>query len=173
MTAYSKLPTLHPYKTYVIMLDSPSVVERQQRVLEIIQDEPLSIEQTKELSAISDQYVIPHNQLKSKRYAIVLFNSHNRPGSVLEADNFQASLEMAGFKVFKMQWMIALELQKMIDSAVRVIMGDCCLLVVCVMSHGHRGVLKGSDASEIPINNLIRQITLSIPEYVPLVSMYK
>ena len=122
------------------------------------------------MSPLSEQYVIPQNQSESKRYAILLFNSHQRPGAVSEAENFESALEMAGFHVVKIEWGHTTELPHMIDGTLERILSDCCLLVCCVMSHGLRGVLKGSNSSEIPINTIIQQFMHALPENIPFVS---
>ena len=68
-----------------------------------------------------------------------------------------------------MEWYEAGELQCMIDSAMERIVGDCSLLIVCLMSHGSRGVLKGQGGEEIAVNDILHQFTYTLPESVPLV----
>ena len=69
----------------------------------------------------------------------------------------------------RMDWSEAGELQCMIESALSGIVGNCSLLIVSLMSHGCRGVLRGSDGEEIPVNDILHQFTYTLPEYVPLV----
>ena len=99
-----------------------------------------------ELFPYSYHYIIPHNQLRIKAYAVVLFNTHNGPGAVSEAENFEQALETLGYIVFKMEWTDVAELQSMIESALIRVIDDCSMLFVAVISHGQRGVLAGSDA---------------------------
>ena len=51
----------------------------------------------------------------------------------------------------------------------RLSIGDCSLLFVCLMSHGRRGTLVDSRSSEIPINDILNQLSNTIPQHLPLV----
>ena len=144
-----------------------------QHICEIIEHEPLNQGQIEELSPYSSQYVIPHNQTKTKRYGLILYNSEDRHGADEEADNFKQALETAGCDVIKLQWSNTSELGSMIDSSLTRIVGDCSLLIVAVMTHGYRGALSGSEGSEIPINNILRQFEQDLPSHIPLVSNQK
>ena len=57
----------------------------------------------------------------------------------------------------------------MIDSSLEGIVGDCSLLIVAVMTHGYRGALRGSENSEIPINDIMFQLQNTLPKHTPLV----
>ena len=135
----------------------------------ITETESLTVDQIQVLSPLSTQYIIPYKQEKSKRYGLILFRSENRSGAAAEADDLEQALEAAGCKVMKMEWYEARELQGMIDSAMDRIVGDCSLLIVCLMSHGSRGVLKGQGGEEIAVNDILHQFTYTLPESVPLV----
>ena len=121
------------------------------------------------MSPHSSQYIIPHKQKKSKRYGLILFCSAGRQGAVAEADDLEHALQTTGCDVMRMDWSEAGELQCMIESALSGIVGNCSLLIVSLMSHGCRGVLRGSDGEEIPVNDILHQFTYTLPEYVPLV----
>ena len=71
-----------------------------------------------------------------------------------------------------MEWNGTTELQCMIDSVLCRIAGDFSLLIVCLMSHGCRGVLRASDGEEIPVNNILNQFSYTLPEYIPLVNTH-
>ena len=66
---------------------------RQQKIEEIIEQEPLSADHIEELSPYSNQYVIPHNQTNTKRYGLILYSKQHRQGAEEEADNFKQALE--------------------------------------------------------------------------------
>ena len=51
------------------------------------------------------------------------------------------------------------------------ILRNCSLLTLCIMTHGYRGVFSGSHRTEIPVNNFLNQLSVSLPDYLPLVSM--
>ena len=125
------------------------------------------------MSPYSSQYVIPHNQTKTKRYGLILYNSEDRHGADEEADNFKQALETAGCDVIKLQWSNTSELGSMIDSSLTRIVGDCSLLIVAVMTHGYSGVFAGSDGYEIPIDNVLYQIEQRLRMEIPLVSSQK
>ena len=146
------------------------IAERTRLICEIIEREPLNHSQIEELSPYSSQYVIPHNQTKTKRYGLILYNSEDRHGADEEADNFKQALEAAGCDVIKLQWSNTSELGSMIDSSLTRIVGDCSLLIVAVMTHGYTGALSGSEGSVIPINDLLFQFNHELPPHTPLVS---
>lgn len=146
-----------------------SILDQQQQINQILSQQPLTARQIKVLSPHSKQYAIPHNQLYSKVYGAVLFNAYNRDGGVAEADNFENALEKIASIVFKMEWADASELRRMIHCITSRVVDDCSLLVVSVMSHGIRGVVKGSDDSVMPINDILKQLTDSLPNHIPLV----
>ena len=123
-----------------------------------------------ELSPYSSQYVIPYNQLKSKRYGLILYNSRDRRGADEEAENMEHALETAGCDVIKLQWSNTSELGSMIDSSLEVIVGDCSLLIVAMMTHGYIGALRGCENSEIPINDILFQLRHTLPNQLPVVS---
>ena len=68
-----------------------------------------------------------------------------------------------------MEWSDAIEIHSMIESALSRIAGDCSLLIVCLMSHGSRGAIVGSKGERIPVNNILHQFTLMLPQEIPLV----
>ena len=133
------------------------------------ENEPLNQRQIEELELYSSRYVIPHNQAKTKRYGLILYNSNHRHGANEEAGNFKHALQIAGCDVIMVQWSNTSELSSMIDRCLARIVDDCSLLIVAVMSHGYTGVLRGSAGSEIPINNILFKFQRLLPEHLPLV----
>ena len=146
------------------------VVAREESVQEIVSSEPLTVGQIEDLSPYSSQYIIPHNQTKTKRYGLILYSAEDRHGADEEADNFKHALETAGCDVIKLQWSNTSELDNMIDSSLTGILDDCSLLIVAVMTHGYRGALNGSEGSEIPINDILFRLEYLLPKHLPLVS---
>ena len=148
------------------------LAEYESRLKTFVESLPLNVEQIKTLSPVSSYYIIPYNQRRSRRYGLVLFNSVDRSGAAAEADNMEQALEEAGCDVTKMEWKDAAELGSMIDSALIKMMSDYSLLTVCLMSHGCQGALSASDGKEKPVNDIVHQLSYSLPSYVPLVRMF-
>ena len=111
-----------------------------------------------------------------REHEIQRITKTGRQGAVAEADDLQQALQTSGCDVIKMEWSDAAELHNMIESALSRIINDCSLLVVCLMSHGSRGVLSDSNGKTIPVNDILHQLkqfppTLDIP--IPIVSTLK
>lgn len=143
-----------------------------EHVKQLIEECPVSVGQIKKLSPFSTQYIIPHTtQGGSKPYGLILYNTHRRHGAVAEADDMVDALEDIGCHVRKREWVATTEVRGMIDRFVTrlVARDDCSLLFVCITSHGYRGMLRGEDGTEIPINTIIKQLKDSLPAYLPLV----
>ena len=137
---------------------------------ELAEKEPLTISHIEELSPHSSQYIVPYNQKRSKRYGLILYTTYNRPGAQDEADNMEQSLHTAGFCVEKIEWNDAWELHSKLDSTLRQIACDCSLLVLCLMSHGSRGVLHGGDNPDIiRIYDVLQHLSQLIAEFIPMV----
>ena len=151
----------------------PDFVVREQKIRQIEEEEPLTVGQIEELSSYSSRYILPQNQAKVKRYGLILYSSAERQGAGEEADNFKYALETAGCDVIKLEWSNTSELGSMIDSSLTGIVSNCSLLIVAVMTHGYRGALRGSEGSEIPINDILFQLEYTLPKQLPLVSVGK
>ena len=132
------------------------------------------MEQIQQLSSHSSQYIIPHEQQKSKRYGLILFSSEDKLGAFEEADGLEQALQASGCDVIKMEWFDAVELHNMIDSAMTRIVGDCSLLIVCLMSHGSRGVISGSCGGRVSVNDILHNLKLSVPNdmCIPMVGLF-
>ena len=76
--------------------------------MDIIENEPLTAAQIEKLSPYSrGRYVIPYNQShrgKSRCFAIILYNTHNRDGADNEADKLEDSLQAIGCEIIRVEW---------------------------------------------------------------------
>ena len=87
------------------------IVDRNAGIVDIIENEPLTVVQIEKLSPFSSsRYVIPYNQStvlntgKSRCFAIILYNTHNREGAHNEADKLEDSLRVIGCEIIKVDW---------------------------------------------------------------------
>ena len=137
-----------------------------------MEKEALGIEEIKELSQHSKTYIVPHIQLRSKRYGLILYNKYHRNGAEDEANSLRQSLEAAGFSVIKFEWKDATGLMAIITDVVATLSTDCSLLLVSLISHGSTRMLGASNGESVPVNQILHRINHSLPPYVPLVSGY-
>ena len=100
---------------------------------------------------------------------MILFRSEGIQGAVAEAVDLEQALLTTRCDVIKMEWSEAAELHNMIESALSRIVADCSLLIVCLMSHGSRGALADSHGQRIPVNDILHQVSFSLPQEIPLV----
>ena len=159
----------------ILMCCNVYVTVKQEKIEEIVEREPLTLNHIQELSPHSDRYIIPRNQSSSQMSALILYNIINRPGAEEEADYMKDSLTAAGFRdTNKLQWTECDELYSMIDSHLDVILqqqqGDrnCSLLMMCLMSHGGRGSLE-CGGKKIPVNDILHKLKHRLPDHLPLV----
>ena len=82
-------------------------------------------------------------------------------------DDYIFNLLVMDFSVDRVKWNCTVELQREVHYELNRIKSDCNMLVVSVMSHGIYASLKGSDGSELPVND--HQLTLSVCSQVPMV----
>ena len=132
----------------------------------------MGIEEIKELSPHSKTYIIPHIQLRSKTYGLILYDKYRRNGAEDEANSLSQSLEAAIFNVQKFEWEDAPRLMAIIEDVAATLSTDSLLLLVSLMSHGSRGMLGASNGKSVPVNHILQRINHSLPPYVPLVSGY-
>ena len=147
-----------------------TVAEKDEQIRALIETEPLTFHHIEKLQPHSNVSIIPYNQEKSKRYGMILYNTSNRPGAIEEADNLYRALAAAGTQTSNYEFSGSTELRKTIKTALQVIISDCSLLVVCVMSHGGRGSISGDRGEEIPIKTILQQLVHHLPKFIPLVS---
>ena len=65
---------------------------RQKRTDEIVNHEPMTLAQVDQLSLHICRYVLPLNQAKSKRHALIFYSEENRKCAISEANNMRESL---------------------------------------------------------------------------------
>ena len=79
-------------------------------------------------------------------------------------------LAQAGFQVRKIEWTSTHHLTRLLDeNASTETLADCSLFLCCVMTHGYRGVLCGDDGTSIPVNDIVKQLSNTLPHDLPLV----
>ena len=80
------------------------VSEKENKISEIIRQDPIDTKDIERLSQNSSRYLIPHNQGMCRRYAIILYSIKERPGAVEEAEDMRQALEVARFQVIMYEW---------------------------------------------------------------------
>ena len=136
---------------------------------ELVEQHPLNREQIKKLSPHSSRYIIPYNQVNSRRLAVIFYSSVQRQGAAEEAGRLEESLHTAGCEVSNLEWSDA-ELHNLIENGLNGRANDCLLLIVCIMAHGSLGEIKGSSGEGIPVNEILHQLNFNLPKDVPMVS---
>ena len=86
------------------MISSLKIPEQNDKLTDIIENEPLTTDQIKQLSSLGDRYIVPFNQTNSKTYTIILHNTKNRPGGDTEADVMEQAMRDTGSDVIKIEW---------------------------------------------------------------------
>ena len=80
------------------------IPEQNEKLTDIIENEPLNTDQIKQLSSLGDRYIVPFDRTNSKTYTIILHNTNDRPGGDKEADVMEQAMRDAGSEVIKIQW---------------------------------------------------------------------
>ena len=86
------------------MIFSFKIAEQNEKLTDIIENEPLTTDQIEQLSSLGDRYIVPFNQTNSKTYTIILHNTYHRPGGDTEADVMEQAMRDAGSEVIKIEW---------------------------------------------------------------------
>ena len=102
---------------------------------------------------------------------MILYCSQNRRGATEEADSLHHALLAAGCNTNKKTWNDVKEIHHLIDGALDDIVADCSLLIVCLMAHRSRGMVRGSAGEGIPINNILHQLSYRLPGHVPMIRL--
>ena len=134
--------------------------------------EPLNIENIQKLSPYSTKYVIPYNQKKAKQLGLVLYNLSNRHGGSEEAKCLEDSLISVGCDVLKLEWSDTRELTSIVESSLESRVKECSLLIVCIMAHGSRGVIYGSEGKSLSVNEILQVLDQILPSTIPMVCYY-
>lgn len=150
------------------------ILEHQELCHKISRFGNLSVEQIRIINSHSMNYIAPRHgtQKKTKCYSLILYCVEDRNHAEQEAERLRIGLTKGGCEVIKCRWSSGPELQQIIDQKLQIIIDDCALLVVCVMSHGSIGALSGPDGVKVPLNDILAQFTSSIPEWMPMVRHY-
>ena len=93
-----------------------------------------------------------------------------RQGASAEANNLEHALIESGCEVIKMEWSTAEELQSILGSALGEIVTTCLLLIFCLMAHGSRGTVNGCTGESISVNNILHQLSHTLPPKLPMVN---
>ena len=110
--------------------------------------------------------------IESEKFGLILYNPSDREGAVKEADNLQSGLQAVGCEVIRRKWTTKPEIYRLIDDGARRA-AEGSLLIVCIMSHGTAGTLRSEDGDKcVLINDLMVILTRSLPDNLPMVSMF-
>ena len=88
-----------------------------------------------------------------------------------EANNLKQALQTGGFTLIGVDingWTGLSGLEHVLDS-IETVAVDCCLLFVCLMSHGGRGFLEPSKGNKIPVNDILHKLQDKLPPPIPMV----
>ena len=106
------------------------------------------------------------------QHALILYNSHDRPGAEHEAKELDEAFAAIGFDRMHCQWNSTHELLSTMREAVQALPSTALLVVVCVMSHGRQGGLTDREGVQVPVNYILNQLTQDLPDGIPLVSVW-
>ena len=112
----------------------------------------------------------PICQDRASPSGFILYNCANRQGVQDEAQNFERKLQQIGYGVITIGWSHTDELVKLLSGQSKTAQHRMAPLILSIMSHGHKGILSGTNNSEITINSLLHQLEKSLPPTKPLVS---
>ena len=132
----------------------------------------LSLEDIEKLGPRSDTYIIPTNQQLSKPYGMVIYAVKGRKEGQEEALNMTLAFKQLGLNVLSECWENFETMKEKFSSTLEKIKGECNFLLVSLMSHGFEGHVKGDEGEPGEINELIREVELTLPSFVPVVSQY-
>ena len=93
-----------------------------------------------------------------------------RQGASAEANNLEHALIESGCEVIKMEWSTTEELQNI---AVGEIVTTCSLLIFSLMAHGSRGTVNGSTGESVPVNDILHQLSHTLPAELPMVNQLR
>ena len=155
------------YLTYSKLIFT--ILERRDRIEDIIRQKPVTLREVAELFHSSERYIIPYNQTHCKQYAIVMYNTEERPGWETESNQVVSSVVEAGFHTFEFKWKHASCIIPTLDNHLKRISGTCCLLLVSIMSHGSYGRIAGIQNSSVSVNEVLGALERGLPTCNPLV----
>ena len=72
---------------------------KESKILDMLEHEPLTADEMKQLSPHTKRYPISHNQALTKQYALILYNPVQRPGAKEEAENLSPPYREHGSRI--------------------------------------------------------------------------
>ena len=146
---------MHSKSRLEIALSTDDRDNEESKILDMLEHEPLTADEMKQLSPHTKRYPIPHNQALTKQYALILYNPVQR----------------ARFEVIKCEWSITPDMRKEMEKRLKEVKDKCSLITVCIMSHGYRGNIVGETGENLPINVVLDQLNEreTFPLHLPMV----
>ena len=132
---------------------------------------PLTTEQISAIYPLRKHYIIPKNQLFTRKNALIFYTLDRREGAEEEATILQAALEKANFTVATMQWTSYDNLIEWLVTMTKQLADSTSVLFVAVMSHGFSGNIRGVDSSSGGIGEIVSCVRFRTPQHIPIVSM--
>ena len=133
----------------------------------------------------TNSFFIPRGQDKAKMQALIYYNtfaSYNstmqrtqdaclpvRHDATAEAECIEFGLKRGGFTVRRActEWTFEMMLVDMHEN-IKAFRDECCVLVVCIMSHGGNAFIYDRDGKKGMINTIM-DVFRELPDYVPAV----
>ena len=132
---------------------------------------PLTAKQISAIYPLSKHYIIPKNQLFTRRIALICYTLDRREGAEEEATILQAALEKSKFSVLTMQWTSYDNLIEWLATMTKQLADSTSVLFVAVMSHGFSGNIRGVDGSSGGIGEIVSCVRFRTPQHIPIVSV--
>ena len=137
----------------------------------VISEDPLQMAHVKQLHPHTSHYVIPKNQKYLKMFGVVIYMTEMRAGAEEEANGISTALKEAGFTVVERKWQSGTRLESILKQILLEYASQSSVFLLCLMSHGNAGILRGPDDEKTNLNDLLLIATYYLPPKVPLVSM--
>lgn len=83
---------MHNYCIHIKWLNI--ILGLRKKAEELIHYDPMTPDQIEELSFCLNEYILPSNQMKSKRHALIFYTTDCRDGAIKEARELEQSLEV-------------------------------------------------------------------------------
>ena len=91
-------------------------------------------------------------------------------GGEEEAQNLHDAFVSVGFKCNNSTWRTKDELMSLLQQNAKDVPATKSVAIFCLMSHGAQGTIAGVQEDLIPINDILLELTTSLPYGTPLVS---
>ena len=145
--------------------------EKQRQIQSLTEQERLTMDEVRDLSAQCSSFIIPNHIDHAKRLGLILYNPIDREnGAAEEADKIEADLKGVGFDTVKKEWKSREDLFGAMDENLdEGNVANCSIVICCLMAHGRAGVVRGSNGDDFPVNNVLRQLESKLPPHLPSV----